>query len=113
MLAASVSSVNITAGIGEIKHHGLTPPPHLLAWSAASAGTVGDFATDIDLTPLVAPAHSSAVYRYRAKFVMRSDEAPLNVGLNGLTLTSMVQVAPLALPALKLGANQVRYSDQS
>ena len=103
-------NVGWTAGLSELRITGVEPAAPV--WMSADA-PLGEFTSTLDLSSIVVPTLSTAAYSYYVRFVMNSPQSPLDVGLNGFTLTTMVQVAPRSLPALKHGDNEVRYSDLS
>jgi hypothetical protein len=111
--ANSIGKYGGTAGLMAVQMLGVEPPLDQLVWSTASEVTMGTFTKLVDLSPIVSNGVASAAYHYLIRFVMLSPTSPQNVGMNGFTLTTTVQVAPRSLPALSFGVNQVQYSDQS
>ena len=104
---------NATAGLATLEMAGVEPLSDALTWTTTGRADVGDFTATVDLSSVVASNQAAATYHYRIRFVTLSTISPFDAGINGFALTSTVQVAPRSLPALSLGANEVRYSDQS
>ncbi len=82
-------------------------------WRAEGAG---DFDVELDLDEHLQREHAPAAYRYgvtlEAMAAIGAAEA-VQSGIDELELTSDIQVAPRSLPRLGLGANVVRYWDES
>ncbi|MBM3500554.1 MAG: hypothetical protein FJX74_18010, partial [Armatimonadetes bacterium] len=75
-------------------------------------GETGAFDETLDLDPHF-PPEGPARYRYLLRVVMEAAHAAADAGLDALRMENDVQMAPLSLPALTLGANRVTYSDES
>jgi hypothetical protein len=101
------------AGIEALRLDGVDPVDFRPAWSADASTPVGSFTQTIDLAPTTAWFGSAPLYEYLLRLRLRSGVDPRSVGLEEMTLTTTVQVAPKALPALQRGANQVVYADDS
>lgn len=101
------------AGLEGITIENVDPLSYRLAWSAATTGSTGSFSRAIDLTPTTAWFGSVPLYEYLVRIRMRSGVSPLSVGVNTFTIRTTVQLAPGALPALRLGANSLSYTDES
>jgi hypothetical protein len=66
----------------------------------------------VDLNPLF-PKTDPARYQYLLRFTLQSHAKLPAVVLKGFYLSSMLQMAPLAMPGLALGENQFIFTDDS
>ena len=74
----------------------------------------GEIVTEVDLAPGIQPWGNEGCYFYEVIVGMQANGTTGNTtGLDALRLETDVQVAPEALPALRVGDNEIAYSDES
>jgi hypothetical protein len=78
-------------------------------WTSAETGI---HMVTFSLDEFIAPLASDAKYIYFLEVELESDSGT-GVGLNYLSIETDVQMAPLSLPALSQGKNEVVYSDDN
>jgi hypothetical protein len=82
-------------------------------WIAVWSSTAGDYSRIYaDLDPFFKKT-DSARYEYTLRLTLRSPAKRPLVALKGFYLRSTLQMAPLAMPGVKLGDNQFVYSDSN
>ena len=78
----------------------------------AEADGTGAFEFQADLDPLF-PPDGPARYSYLLRVEMTAAQSVDGAGLDSLRIENDIQMAPLSLPGLTLGANRITYSDES
>ena len=79
-------------------------------WTADRSGT---FMETVDIDKWVAPHNKGARYAYAIKIELSSPNSSPDLGINYLKIETDLQMAPLSLPALSLGMNEITYSDET
>jgi len=106
--------VDVDFGRRDLDHEGVSIAisfDHGKSWTPVWATTPGDFSRAYaDLDPFFKKI-DSAHYDYLLRLTLQSDAASPSVAVNGFYLHSTLQMAQLAMPALRLGENQFTYSD--
>ncbi len=78
-------------------------------WTADRTGSYElEIVFDDNLSPRKRPQ-----YAYWLQVAMTAANSEANVGIEGIEFDTDIQMAPLSLPELEVGANQVQYTDDS
>ncbi|MBI3502830.1 MAG: PKD domain-containing protein [Bacteroidetes bacterium] len=71
----------------------------------------GKFNQTFNLSSFIDGSNSNALYNYYLKFLLSSQDSIQSLRIDSLEIRSQFQVSKFFLPQLKLGSNQIEYSD--